>query len=131
MILPSFISEFQASSRTDRFTHTVVRFQQLLLELVTTTPRFAGDIEYIWDIDCGSNDVELVAKAVQAFISLQAPPTATLERIGCGTRYIVHSFFPEWLPNVNYKSEQGFYAHINKIFEFLRIDFRGDIFSHS
>jgi len=82
-------------------------------------------------IDCSPNDVELVAKAVQALIGLQAPPTATLGHIGGGTKSIVHSFFPEWLPNVNYKSDQDFYAHIHKIFEYLRIDFRGDISSHS
>ncbi|KAI9507550.1 hypothetical protein F5148DRAFT_1276160 [Russula earlei] len=79
-------------------------------------------MEYIEGIDCGSND---------ALIGLQAPPTATLGHIGGGTRSIVHSFFPECLPNVNYESDQDFYAHIHKIFEFLRIDFRGDISSHS
>jgi hypothetical protein len=72
-------------------------------------------MEYIEGIDCGSNDVELVAKAVQALIGLQAPPTATLGHIGGGTRSIVHSFFPEWLPNVDYKSDQDFYAHIHKV----------------
>lgn len=72
-------------------------------------------MEYIEGIDCDSNDVELVAKAVQALIGLQAPPTATLGHIGGGTRSIVHSFFPEWLPNVNYKSDQDFYAHIHKV----------------
>ena len=72
-------------------------------------------MEYIVGIDCGPNDVELVAKAVQALIGLQAPPTATLGHIGGGTRSIVHSFFPEWLPNVNYKSDQDFYAHIHKV----------------
>ena len=72
-------------------------------------------MEYIEGIDCDSNDVELVAKAVQALISLQAPPTATLGHIGGGTRSIVHSFFPEWLPNVNYKSDQDFYAHIHGV----------------
>ena len=64
---------------------------------------------------CDSNDVELVAKAVQALIGLQAPPGATLGHIGGGTRSIVHSFFPEWLPNVDYKSDQDFYAHIHKV----------------
>ena len=72
-------------------------------------------MEYIEGIDCDSNDFELVAKAVQALISLQAPPTATLGHIGGGTRSIVHSFFPEWLPNVNYKSDQDFYAHIHGV----------------
>ena len=72
-------------------------------------------MEYIEGIDCDSNDVELVAKAVQALIGLQAPPTATLGHIGGGTRSIVHSFFPEWLPNANYESDQDFYAHIHKV----------------
>ena len=72
-------------------------------------------MEYIRGIDCGSNDVELVAKAVQALIGLQVPPIATLGHIGGGTRSIVHSFFPEWLPNVNYKSDQDFYAHIHEV----------------
>jgi len=34
-------------------------------------------MEYIEGIDCDSNDVELVAKAVQELIGLRAPPTAT------------------------------------------------------
>ncbi|KAI0000987.1 hypothetical protein BJV77DRAFT_1057854 [Russula vinacea] len=87
-------------------------------------------MEFIDGIDCDSNDVDLVAKAVQALIGLRAPPTATLGHIGGGTRPIVHSFFPEWLPNVNYRSDQDFYAHIYNIFELLNIDFRGDISSH-
>ena len=78
-------------------------------------------MEYIEGIDCDSNDVELVAKAVQALIGLQAPPTATLGHIGGGTRSIVHSFFPEWLPNVNYKSDQDFYAHIHKVSVYQRL----------
>ena len=72
-------------------------------------------MEYIDGIDCDSNDVGLVAKAVQALIGLQAPPTATLGHIGGGTRSIVHSFFPAWLPNVNYQSDQDFYAHIHNV----------------
>ncbi|KAI5984658.1 hypothetical protein EDD15DRAFT_2390407 [Pisolithus albus] len=87
-------------------------------------------MEFIEGIDCDSNDVELVAKAVQTLISLEAPPTATLGHIGGGTRSIVHSFFPEWLPNANYKSDQDFYDHIHKILKFLRIDFHGDISPH-
>lgn len=72
-------------------------------------------MEFIDGIDCDSNDVDLVAKAVQALIGLRAPPTATLGHIGGGTRPIVHSFFPEWLPNVNYRSDQDFYAHIYNV----------------
>ena len=72
-------------------------------------------MEYVEGIDCDSNDVELVAKAVQALIGLQAPPNATLGHIGGGTRSIVHSFFPDWLPNANYNSDQDFYAHIRKV----------------
>jgi len=87
-------------------------------------------MEYIDGIDCDSNDVDLAAKAVQALIGLRAPPTAKLGHIGGGTRSIVHSFFPEWLPNVDYRTDQDFYAHIHNIFEFLRIKFRGDISSH-
>ncbi|KAF8326706.1 uncharacterized protein EI90DRAFT_3281698 [Cantharellus anzutake] len=73
-------------------------------------------MEYIGGIDCVNR--------------LRAPPTATLGHIGGGTRSIVHSFFPEWLPNVDYRTDQDFYAHIHNIFEFLRIKFRGDISSH-
>ena len=72
-------------------------------------------MEYIEGVDCDSNDVELVVKAVQALIGLQAPPTATLGHVGGGTRSIVHSFFPEWLPNANYKSDQDFYVHIHNV----------------
>lgn len=54
----------------------------------------------------------------------------TLGHVGGGTRSIVHSFFPNWLPNAEYKSDQDFYDHIHKIFELLHIDFRGDISTH-
>ncbi|KAG6822593.1 hypothetical protein H0H92_013241, partial [Tricholoma furcatifolium] len=67
-------------------------------------------MEYIDGIDCDeSKDIPLVAKGVQALIGLRAPPTATLGHIGGGTRSIVHSFFPEWYPNVDYKTDQDFY----------------------
>jgi hypothetical protein len=72
-------------------------------------------MEYIDGIDCDSNDVDLVARAVQALIGLRAPPTATLGHIGGGTRSIVHSFFPEWLPDVDYQTDQDFYAHIHNV----------------
>ena len=72
-------------------------------------------MEYIGGIDCDSNDAELVAKAVQALISLQASPTATLGHVGGGTSSIVHSFSPEWFPNANYRSDQDFYDHIHKV----------------
>ncbi|KAF8310054.1 uncharacterized protein EI90DRAFT_3139997 [Cantharellus anzutake] len=88
-------------------------------------------MEYISGIDCDSNDANLAAKAVQALIGLRAPPTTTLRHIGSSTRSIVHSFFPKWLPNVDYRTDQDFYAHIHNIFEFLRIKFCGDISSHS
>ncbi|KAF5315195.1 hypothetical protein D9619_007279 [Psilocybe cf. subviscida] len=87
-------------------------------------------MEYIDGMDCGSNDVDLAAKAVQALIGLRAPPTATLGHIGGGTKSIVHSFFPEWLPSVDYRTDKDFYDHIHNIFKFLRIEFRGDISSH-
>ena len=72
-------------------------------------------MEFIDGVDCDSNDVELVAKAVQTLIGLQAPPASTLGHVGCGTRSIVHSFFPDWLPNAEYKSNQDSYAHIEKV----------------
>ena len=72
-------------------------------------------MEFIDGVDCDSNDVELVAKAVQTLIGLQAPPASTLGHVGGGTRSIVHSFFPDWLPNAEYKSNQDFYAHITKV----------------
>ncbi|KAI6013062.1 hypothetical protein BKA83DRAFT_17857 [Pisolithus microcarpus] len=81
-------------------------------------------MEFIEIIDCDSNDAELAAKAVQTLIGLQAPQTATFGHVGGG------AFFPEWLPNANYKSNQDFYAHIHKISKFLRIDFHGDISRH-
>ncbi|KAI1786756.1 hypothetical protein LXA43DRAFT_754108 [Ganoderma leucocontextum] len=86
--------------------------------------------EHIDGVDCDSNDVELVAKAVQTLISLQAPPTATLGHFGCGTESIVHSFFPEWLPNAIYQSDQDFCDHIRNIFQYLRINHQGDLSSH-
>jgi hypothetical protein len=72
-------------------------------------------MEYVDGEDCDSNDVDLAAKAVQALISLQVPPTATLGHIGGGTRSIVHSFFPEWLPNANYRTDEDFYNHIHNV----------------
>ena len=71
-------------------------------------------MEYIDGVDCDSNDVNLAAKAVQALISLQIPLTATLGHIG-GTRSIVHPFFPEWLPNANYRTDEDFYNHIRNV----------------
>jgi len=72
-------------------------------------------MEFIDGVDCDSNDVELVAKAVQTLIGLQAPPASTLGHVGGGTRSIVHSFFPDWLPNAEYKADRDFYAHIKKV----------------
>ncbi|KAG8978252.1 hypothetical protein FRB90_008533 [Tulasnella sp. 427] len=105
-------------------------------------------MEYVEGVDCDSNDVELVAKAVERLISLQAPPDATLGHVGGGTASIIHSFFSGWLPNAEYKSDQDFYAHIRnvsvrrclegaltnselcQIFKFLHINFNGDISGH-
>ncbi|KII91694.1 hypothetical protein PLICRDRAFT_173506 [Plicaturopsis crispa FD-325 SS-3] len=56
-------------------------------------------MEYVEDADCDSNDVDLIARAVKALISLKAPPTATLGHFGCDTTSIVHSFFLDWLPS--------------------------------
>lgn len=72
-------------------------------------------MEYIDGMDCGSNDVDLAAKAVQALIGLRAPPTATIGHIGGGTKSIVHSFFPEWLPSVDYRTDKDFYDHIHNV----------------
>ena len=41
-------------------------------------------MEFIDGVDCDSNDVELVAKAVQTLISLKAPPASTLGHVGGG-----------------------------------------------
>ena len=71
-------------------------------------------MEFIEGIDCDIKDVELVAKAVQTLISLEAPPKATLGQVCGGTRSIVHSFFPERFPNVEYKSDWDSYDHIHK-----------------
>jgi hypothetical protein len=71
-------------------------------------------MEFIDGVDCDSNDVELVAKAVQTLIGLKAPPASALGHVGGGTRSIVHSFFLEWLPNAEYKSD-FFYAHIRNV----------------
>ncbi|KAI6154768.1 hypothetical protein BKA82DRAFT_997670 [Pisolithus tinctorius] len=84
-------------------------------------------MEYIESINCKREDVELIAKAIEALIGLQAPAAATLGHMGGGTKSIVHSFFPEWLPNAHYRTDQDFYAHIHNILKFLRIDFRDDI----
>ncbi|KAI0043824.1 hypothetical protein FA95DRAFT_1562907 [Auriscalpium vulgare] len=99
------------------------------------TAKYYGTIgfivmEYIEGVDCDSEDVDLVAKAVQALIGLQPPPTATLGHVGGGTKSIVHSFFPEWLPNANYRSDQDFYDHMYGIFKLLHIDFQGDLSIH-
>lgn len=72
-------------------------------------------MEFVAGVDCDLNDVELVAKAVERLISLRAPQDATLGHLGGGTASIVHSFFPEWLPNAEYKSDQDFYAHIHNV----------------
>ena len=38
-------------------------------------------MEFIDGVDCDSNDVELVAKAVQTLIGLQAPPALYLDML--------------------------------------------------
>jgi hypothetical protein len=65
--------------------------------------------------DCDSNDVDLVAGAVKALISLRAPPTTTLGRFGGNTSSIVHSFFFDWFPNAGYRSDKDFYDHIQNV----------------
>ena len=72
-------------------------------------------MQYIEGIDCDANDVDLVAKAVQALISLRVPSTATLGHFGSDTSSIVHSFFPGSLPNANYRSDQDFFDHIHNV----------------
>ncbi|KAH9849588.1 hypothetical protein C2E23DRAFT_905658 [Lenzites betulinus] len=84
-------------------------------------------MEHVEDADCDSNDVELVARAVKALINLKAPPTATLGRFGSDTSSIVHSFFFGWLPNASYRSDQDFFDHIRNIFQYLRMDWQGDL----
>ncbi|KIY61587.1 hypothetical protein CYLTODRAFT_384531 [Cylindrobasidium torrendii FP15055 ss-10] len=84
-------------------------------------------MQYFEGADCDSNDADLVAGAFKALTSLQVPPTATLGYFGNGTRTIVHSFFPEWFPNADYRSDQDFYDHIRNICRHLRIDFRCDL----
>ncbi|EIM91143.1 uncharacterized protein STEHIDRAFT_136955 [Stereum hirsutum FP-91666 SS1] len=84
-------------------------------------------MQYIEGTDCDSKDVDLIARAVEALINLRAPSTATLGHFGSDTSSIVHSFFPEWLPNADYRTDQDFYDHIQKILKMLRIDFQGDI----
>ncbi len=78
-------------------------------------------MQYFEGKDCDSNDVDLIAKAVEALISLRAPPTATLGHIDGGTSSIVNSFFPEWLPNANYRSDQDFFDHIHNVGVFTNI----------
>ncbi|KAI0653824.1 hypothetical protein C8Q70DRAFT_584616 [Cubamyces menziesii] len=87
-------------------------------------------MQYIQGTDCDANDVDLIARAVQALMSLRVPSTATLGHFGSDTRSIVHSFFPGLLPNANYRSDHDFFDHIHKILETLRIDFQGDISSY-
>ncbi|KAK7022311.1 hypothetical protein R3P38DRAFT_1116283 [Favolaschia claudopus] len=84
-------------------------------------------MEHVEDTDCDSNDIDLVARAVKALISLKAPPTATLGRFGGDTSSIVHSFFFGWLPNAGYRTDQDFFDHIQNIFRYLRIDFQADL----
>ena len=72
-------------------------------------------MQYVKGEDCDSSDVDLIAKAVEALISLRAPPTATLGHVGGGTSSIVNSFFPEWLPDANYRSDQDFFDHIHNV----------------
>lgn len=102
-------------------------------------------MEYVEGVDCNSKDSELVAKAVERLICLRAPPDATLGHFGGGAASIVHSFFPERVPNAEYRSNQDFYAHIQnvsvcrslegtsanselfQIFALLGINFKGDI----
>jgi hypothetical protein len=69
-------------------------------------------MQYVEGADCGSGDVDLVAKAVQTLIGLRAP-SLTLGHVGGGA--IVHSFFPDWDPVADYKSIEDLDAHINNV----------------
>ncbi|KAI5824319.1 hypothetical protein K523DRAFT_376365 [Schizophyllum commune Tattone D] len=84
-------------------------------------------MQYIEGTDCDASDIDLVARAVEALISLRVPPTATLGHFGSGPRSIVHSFFPGLLPYANYRSDQDFYDNVHKILRTLRIDLHGDL----
>ncbi|KAL1664461.1 hypothetical protein GGF50DRAFT_127175 [Schizophyllum commune] len=84
-------------------------------------------MQYIEGTDCDASDIDPVARAVEALISLRVPPTATLGHFGSGPRSIVHSFFPGLLPYANYRSDQDFYDHVHKILRTLRIDLHGDL----
>ena len=69
-------------------------------------------MQYIEGADCDSGDVDLVAKAVQTLIGVQAP-SRTLGHVGGGA--IVHSFFLDWIPVADYKSVEDLEAHINNV----------------
>ena len=66
-------------------------------------------MQFIDGADCDSDDVEIVAKAVQTLISLRAP-SSTLGHIGDNS--IVHSFFLDWIPIADYKSVQDLQVSI-------------------
>ena len=70
-------------------------------------------MEYIDGMDCDSNDVDLVVKAVQELSRLRAPLLGHIG--GGGAKSIIHPFFPEWCPNVNYRTNQDFYDHIHNV----------------
>jgi hypothetical protein len=70
-------------------------------------------MEYIDGMDCDSNDVDVVAKAVQELTRLRAPSLGHIG--GGGAKSIIHPFFPEWRPNANYRTNQDFYDHIHNV----------------
>lgn len=69
-------------------------------------------MEYIDAPDCDPSQVGEVSKAVRTLINLPAA-SACLGHIG--GRSIVHSFFPDFIPIVDYKSAQDLNDHINNV----------------
>ena len=69
-------------------------------------------MEYVDAPDCDTNDVQLVARAVQKLISIRGP-TAAPGPVGGGP--IVHSFFVGWESNVTYNTVEQLEEHINNV----------------
>jgi hypothetical protein len=90
--------------RVPRVYHAFTRPRRYLIGYIV--------MEYIDAPDCDSGDVQLVAKAVQTLIDLPAPD-AVLGHVGGGS--LVHPFFLDWIPILEYKTVKDLNDHINNV----------------
>ncbi|KAJ8502874.1 hypothetical protein ONZ45_g11353 [Pleurotus djamor] len=92
-------------------------------------PRCCIVMEYIDGSDCTSDDVDVVAEAVQTLISVRGPD---MQPGHIETGLLVHYFFTDGLISpVHYPSVKDLQDHINKILKFMQRKTRVDLVTES